>query len=147
MRNMAGGMPADANKNTARDPTPARHWGGFVASGALAFCVDAGVMELGIRALQLPPLAARIASVACAVVTAWLAHRKLTFALTTRPTLSEFGRYVAAASATALVNYSVFAVILLGWPSVPALAGLVAASCVATIFSYVSMRYGVFKRR
>jgi putative flippase GtrA len=143
---MADEKAAGASRDASRDLTSARHWGGFIVSGGLAFCVDGGVMELGIRMLGLPPLVARIASVACAMVTAWLAHRRLTFALTTKPSLSEFGRYVAAASATALVNYAVFAFILLGWPSAPAFGALVAASCVATIFSYISMRYGVFRR-
>lgn len=143
---MADAEPTEANDGAGGLASPMRHWGGFLASGSLAFLVDAGVMELGMRLLQLPPHIARIVSVACAMVTAWLAHRKLTFALTTRPTLPEFGRYVAAASATALVNYSVFAFILLGWPSALPFVALVAATCVATIFSYVSMRYGVFRR-
>lgn len=143
---MSNAKPSDGREGSIVASPVVRHWGGFALSGALAFCVDGGVMELGIRVLGLPPLVSRLASVACAMVTAWLAHRRLTFALSTRPTLSEFGRYVAAASATALVNYSVFAVILLGWPSASPLAVLVAASCVATIFSYVSMRYGVFKQ-
>lgn len=143
---MADGKPGSASETAARSLTSMRHWGGFLVSGGLAFAVDGGVMEFGIRMLGLSPFVARIVSVACAMVTAWLAHRRLTFGQMTKPTLAEFGRYAAAASATALVNYAVFAVILLAWPTAPALGSLVAASCVATFFSYVSMRYGVFRR-
>lgn len=145
---MADGKPAEAGGGTPASPdlSSARHWAGFAISGGIAFSVDAGVMELGIRFLGLSPFVARVLSVACAMVAAWLAHRTLTFALTKKPTWSEFVRYVAAASATALVNYAVFAFILLTMPSMPALGALVAASVVATFFSYVSMRYGVFRR-
>lgn len=145
---MADGKPADADQPLSTRPalTSARHWAGFLLSGAIAFSVDAGLMELGIRLFSWPPLAARCVSVACAIVAAWLAHRRLTFALTTRPTWPEFARYVAAASMTALVNYAVFAFILLAWPAFQAIAALVVSSCVATFFAYVSMRYGVFRR-
>ena len=145
---MADGKPVETNERTAALPDlkSVRHWAGFIVSGGLAFCVDGGILEIGIRVLGLSPFLARVLSVACAMLVAWLAHRRLTFALTTSPTVREFVRYAAAASATAIVNYAVFAFILLAWRNVPPFAALVAASCVATIFSYVSMRYGVFKR-
>lgn len=123
-----------------------RHWAGFLTSGAVAFSVDGGVMELGVRLLGLPTLVARLAGIACAMVAAWICHRTLTFALTSHPSSSEFLRYVASATTTAIINYSTFAALLIGWPSMPRLAALVIASCVATFFAYVSMRYGVFRR-
>ncbi|MEZ5815817.1 MAG: GtrA family protein [Hyphomicrobiaceae bacterium] len=134
--------PRDAASGVPR----ARHWGGFLASGAIAFTVDGSVMEIGVRLLGLPTLLARLAGVMCAMVAAWLSHRTLTFALTKRPDLAEFSRYVAAASTTALINYGVFVVLLITWPAMPRLIALVIASCVATIFAYLSMRYGVFRR-
>lgn len=132
--------------DAAEGVDPRRHWVGFIASGALAFAVDGGVMEIGVRMLGLPPLLARLIGIGCAMIAAWLSHRTLTFALTTRPTLRELGRYVVAASAAALINYAVFATILLAWPSVQRLIALVMATFLATIFSYLSMRYGVFRR-
>jgi putative flippase GtrA len=80
------------------------------------------------------------------MLAAWMCHRTLTFALTTKPSLAELARYVAAASTTALINYAVFAGLIVGWPDMPRLAALVFASCLATIFAYLSMRYGVFRR-
>jgi len=144
---MADGEPGAAgSRDAAAGLQPARHWAGFLVSGGIAFVVDGGVMEFGVRVLGLPPLVARLAGIAVAMLAAWLAHRTLTFALTSKPSLGELGRYVAAASTTALINYSVFALILVAWPPAPRLGALVAASCVATIFSYLSMRYGVFRR-
>lgn len=144
-------MGDDALGHVRRDAADSvaakRHWAGFIASGSLALIVDAAVMELGVRVVGLPPLGSRIVSVACAMVIAWLAHRRLTFALTTRPSWSEFARYVAAASTTAAINYAVFALILVVWPGSARILALIIASCIATIFAYVSMRYAVFRRR
>jgi len=142
---MGEGMPAKGRDAAAGVPR-ARHWAGFLASGAVAFTVDAGVMELCVRVFDVPTLLARLAGVACAMVAAWMCHRTLTFALTTRPNTFEFLRYVAAASTTAMMNYAVFAALLIAWPTFPRLAALTIASCLATFFAYVSMRYGVFRR-
>ncbi|MDX2157506.1 MAG: GtrA family protein [Hyphomicrobiaceae bacterium] len=134
----------------APDPAPghsaSRHWGGFLVSGAIAFAIDAAVMELGVRLLALPPLVARLAGIAIAMLGGWLAHRTLTFAVEQRPTLSELLRYAAAAWTTAGINYLCFAGLLLAWPSLGRLPALATASIVATIFSYLTMRYGVFRR-
>ena len=126
--------------------TRARHLGGFVLSGLLAFSVDAVVLEAGIRLLGLDPRVARLAAIAVAMVAAWLAHRRLTFAVPNRPSLGELARYAAAASSAAVINYLVFAAALSLWPALPAFAALVASTGAATIFSYIALRYAVFQR-
>ena len=140
-------MP-DVGKSTdpAAGLSPVRHWGGFLIGGAIAFTVDAGMLEIGVRLFRLQPLVARPLAIATAMVAAWLVHRTLTFALTTRPTAGELLRYMAAAWTTAAINYALFAVILIVRPPTSPFAALVSASAVATIFSYISMRYGVFRR-
>lgn len=142
---MGEGVPAGGRDAAAGVPR-GRHWGGFLASGAIAFTVDGGVMEIGVRLFGLPTLVARLMGIACAMVAAWLCHRTLTFALATRPSVAEFFRYVASAITTAAINYVVFAVLLIMWPTLSRLLALVIASCLATFFAYVSMRYGVFRR-
>jgi putative flippase GtrA len=134
------------DRDAARGLRPSRHWGGFLASGAIAFSLDAGVMEAGIRLAGLPVAGARGLGIAAAMVGAWLAHRHLTFDVQTPPSLAEFARFVAAAATTAAINYATFLAILLAYPAFPRLPALVGASIVATIFSYASMRYGVFRR-
>ena len=124
----------------------ARHWAGFLFSGALAFTVDAVIMELGIRLLGLPTLVARLIAISTAMVVAWLAHRRFTFALTSRPSIREFIRYAAAAWVTSGINYGAFAFILLAHPDISRILALVISSILATIFAYLSMRYGVFRR-
>ena len=141
------GLP---QRRDSRDPaaglSATRHYGGFVIGGALAFAVDAGVLELGIRTLGLQPLVARPLAIATAMVAAWLVHRTVTFALQTRPTVGELLRYMTAAWTTAAINYALFAVILVARPTTPPFAALFAASIIATGFSYLSMRYAVFRR-
>lgn len=136
----------DAGAADGAKLSPLRHWGGFLFSGGLAFIVDWGVLELGVRIFGLPPLISRLLSITCAMLAAWLSHRTLTFAITLPPTFAELARYVAAASTTAILNYALFAGTMFIWPEVSRFSALFAASIVATIFSYLSMRYGVFRR-
>ncbi|MEZ5852259.1 MAG: GtrA family protein [Hyphomicrobiaceae bacterium] len=121
-----------------------RHFGGFAISGAIAFTVDAILLETGIRWLGLHPLVARVAAIACAMVAGWLSHRTFTFALSTTPSLREFLRYAAAAWMAAALNYAAFATIVLYRPDTPAFIALGMASFFAMIFSYLAMRYAVF---
>ncbi|HVY41930.1 MAG TPA: GtrA family protein [Hyphomicrobiaceae bacterium] len=122
-----------------------RHWGGFLVSGLIALSVDATVLEIGVRLLALGPLLARLIAISCAMVVGWLAHRTLTFALRSPPSLNEFARYAAVAWTTAAINYGVFASIILVRPATLPFVALIAASIVATVFAYLGMRYGAFR--
>ncbi len=136
--------PEEKSNDPARGLALHRHFGGFAVSGAIAFTVDAILLETGIRVLDLHPLVARVAAIACAMVAGWLAHRTFTFALSTRPRLSEFVRYATAAWMAAALNYAAFATIVLYRPDTPAFLALGMASFFAMIFSYLAMRYAVF---
>ena len=140
-------MSAERDGPSSGQPrTVARHWGGFLASGLLAFAVDAAMLEIGVRLLALDPLVARLAAISLAMVAGWLAHRRWTFAVIEQPTLGEFFRYAAAGWMSAIVNYAAFALMLVLMPTINRLAALVIASALAMILSYVTMRYAVFRR-
>lgn len=124
-----------------------RHWGGFLISGLMAFTIDAAILETGVRLLHLHPLLARLLAISVAMVAGWLAHRTLTFALQSRPNAAEFARYATMAWTAAAINYGAFASILLLRPETWPLAALVLSSGIAAAFSYLGMRYGVFRRR
>lgn len=143
---MTSAPPKPAGAESAAPLHPARHWGGFLFSGATAFAVDAGILELGVRLLGLPAFFVRPFGIACAMLWGWLAHRWLTFAVAEPPSLRELGRYVLSATGAALVNYVSFVALLLAWPALGRMPALLVATCGATIFSYLSMRYGVFRR-
>lgn len=129
----------------ARNLPPLRHWVGFLASGLIALSCDAAILQLGTTVFGLKPLTARLFAIAIAMVAGWLAHRRLTFSLTTPPTFGEFTRYSAIAWTTAAINYAVFAAVLYLSPATHPLAALAVASILATIFAYMGMRYGAFR--
>ena len=75
----------------------------------------------------------------------WLSHRRLTFALSTAPSLGEFIRYAAVAWFSAGFNYAVFVALMLVWPDTQPFVALVIASLAAMVVSYISMRFGAFR--
>ncbi|MEM9796764.1 MAG: GtrA family protein [Pseudomonadota bacterium] len=112
-------------------------FGGFLLAGGLGFVVDAGVLALGL-AIGLPAWAARIPSFLLAVVTTWLLNRRITFRSDTRPTLREFGRYLAAMSLGLGVNYAAYITfVALGLHPLLALA---VASCAGIVVNYLGAR-------
>jgi putative flippase GtrA len=125
---------------------PLRHGLAFLVSGGVAFAVDALVLELLTRAFGVPPIVARIAAIALAMVAGWLMHRTFTFMVEAPPSLAEFLRYAGVAWSAAAVNYGVFVLVLLAWPAVEPLAALVVSSVAAMTFSYLGMRFAAFRR-
>ncbi len=124
----------------------ARHVGGFVTSGAIAFTVDATILTVLTRGLGFDPFIARLAAISVAMVAGWLSHRRLTFDVKTPASLGEFLSYAAVAWTSAALNYAVYAAILVLRPVTDPLVALVAASLAAMTFSYLGMRFGVFRR-
>ena len=122
-----------------------RHFAAFVLCGLLAYAVDSGLLALGIWVVGLDARVARFGGIATAMVVSWLCQRRWTFAVSGPPTLREFIRFAGAAWLAAAVNYAVFAAIIFCSPTVWPQIALIAATTVATIVSYLSMRYGVFR--
>ena len=123
-----------------------RHWGGFLFSGSSAFVVDAGINTGLIHLAGLNPFVSRLISIGCAMVWAWLMHRRVTFAVAAPPSLGEFVRFAAVAGSANALNYAVYAGILLAWPMVPPLAAMIVSTAIATAGSYLGFRFGVFRR-
>lgn len=122
-----------------------RHGGGFLVSGLIAFSVDALVLLSLTRWAGLDPFSARIIAIALAMVAGWLSHRRFTFNVVMPPTIGEFGRYAAVAWTAAALNYAVYAFILIFFPNITPLVAMVGATVVAMGFSYLGMRFGVFR--
>lgn len=127
-------------------PPPLRHYGGFVLAGLSALAIDAAILTLLMATFGWPPLAARLVSIAIAMVASWLINRTVTFAVRSRPTLAEFARFAAVSWLAQAVNYAVFAAILLVRPQTPPVTALVAASLVAMVVAYAGFRFGVFRK-
>jgi putative flippase GtrA len=122
----------------------ARHWGGFLLSGGTAFVVDAGLTTLLVH-FGVDRFLARILAIACAMVVAWLMHRRVTFAMESDRSWSEFARYVGVALSANILNFAVYSVLLLVFPALHVIVAIVIATAVATVFSYLGFRLGVFR--
>jgi putative flippase GtrA len=123
-----------------------RRIGPFLLAGGAGFAVDAGVLILLTRIGGLDPFVARLVSVSAAILTTWLINRLLTFGPSGRPVAVEGARYGGVAVAVALINYVVYAGVLLVAPKVPPLAALVVASGAAMVLSYAGYSRLVFSR-
>lgn len=124
---------------------PLRHGLAFLLSGSLAFLVDASILQGLVALLGVHPILARIVSLSCAHVAGWLAHRRFTFRLTAPPTVAEFLRYAGVQSTVALLNYGIFALIVVLRPGIEPLLALFISSGVAMVFSYFGIRFGAFR--
>ena len=104
------------------------------------------ILAIGARLLGFDPRWSRLVGIMVAIVVAWLCHRRLTFAVAARPSFAEFLAFATAAVTTAALNYALFLLALFLWPGLAPELALVASTAFATIFAYVSMRWGVFRK-
>ena len=122
-----------------------RHYAGFIISGGSAFVVDAGITTGLIAFAAFDPFTARIAGILVAMVVAWLMHRRLTFNVSAPPSLAEFTRFATVAWSANLLNYAIYAILLVLVIAMPPFIALVISTGVAMVFSYLGFRLGVFR--
>lgn len=122
-----------------------RHYGGFVFAGGTAFLVDIGVLQALTATTPLGPLAARPFSILCGMLVSWYLNRTITFAATEPATFAELLKFATVVWVSQVVNYAIYAVLLLVFPALlPSVA--VGLACIASMFvSYAGYRYGVFR--
>lgn len=87
----------------------------FCTVGAAGFVVDAGLLQALVVGADANPYAARGASFLAAASATWLMNRHFTFAVSHKPTQTEWLRYVAFMGLGALVNYGTFALCIAFW--------------------------------
>lgn len=125
----------------------AAHVGAFIGAGGLAFLTDALVLAILTHFVGMDPFLARIAAIALAMVAGWLAHRSWTFCVEQPPTFAEFWRYAGVAWSVAVLNYAVYAGLLIIAPLFPPLAAMTVSSLAAMLASYAGLRFAVFRPR
>jgi putative flippase GtrA len=123
-----------------------QHGAGFIASGGLAFVTDASILAILTRGAGLDPFSARIIAIACAMIVGFFAHRRLTFAVTEPPTWAQFTKFIGVATTASIVNYAIYAGILVLRPGSEPLIALVIATALSMFVSYFGMRLGVFRK-
>ncbi|MEM9571056.1 MAG: GtrA family protein [Pseudomonadota bacterium] len=116
----------------------------FAGVGILGLMVDIGytliLIELGLDALI-----ARIFAIGLAMMTTWRLNRALTFGASTTSQASEGMRYITVAIAVALVNYAIYAGLLMSIPSLSPAIAVVVAVAIATGLSFTGYRFFAFK--
>ena len=124
-----------------------RHYGGFVLAGLTALATDTAMLALLTRVAGLSPFVARPFGIACAMVVSWLINRTVAFKADAPPSVAEFTKFAGVSVTSQIVNYTVFASLLLAFPRlIPELA-LFLACFVSMFVSYAGFRFGVFGDR
>jgi putative flippase GtrA len=132
--------------DSSSDIEPSPNLLGFAISACLAFALDAGILWSLIQ-FDIDPLAARIVSMAAALVVGWLINRTWTYADPSRPSFVEFARYAATGALVMGVNYAAFALTLILWPVVDPMEALVMGTVVALVVSFGGYCVAVFDNR
>jgi putative flippase GtrA len=123
----------------------------FAAVGAAGFFVDEGVLFLGQHALGIGPYLARTLSIMTAMTFTWWGNRTITFhkeAASGLPAMArEWLRFVGANMAGAVVNFSIY-VVLINFATPPINNYYLATACgvgVGLIFNFTLSKYLVFR--
>jgi putative flippase GtrA len=123
-----------------------RRFGWFLVAGSIGFLADAGMLALLLHLSPLGPLAARIIAIVFALSVTWGFNRAITFGRSRFPLLLEGARYGSVGLVSALLNYALYAGLLLAWPLLHPLAAVALASLVAMAFSWAGYSRFVFQK-
>lgn len=121
----------------------------FAVGGVLGLLVDAGIVQALVGWAAWNPYLARVLSFLVAATVTWWWNRRYTFAArsSTRAAHVEWLHWLGLMSLGAVVNYGVYALLLVGfpllqrWPAPAAAAG----SAVAALINFSTARGMLFK--
>ncbi|MBB4955010.1 putative flippase GtrA [Agrobacterium vitis] len=116
----------------------------FALVGTAGFAVDAGTLWLLLHTTPLGAFTARILAIATAMMATWMLNRTFTFGASNRTLVAEGFRYGSVGIVSALVNYAIYAALLLTIPGLSPFVALVAASLAAMMFSFFGYSRFVF---
>ena len=116
----------------------------FVLVGGLGFLVDVGITLLLIE-FGMDAFVSHVIAIPLAVLTTWRLNRAITFGASTTSQASEGVRYFAVAILVALLNYTIYAGLLVSIPSIPPGIAILIATSFATVFSFLGYRLFAFK--
>jgi putative flippase GtrA len=123
-----------------------KRFGWFVVAGTIGFLADAGMLALLLHFSPLGPFAARVIAILFAMTVTWSFNRVVTFGKSRFPLLLEGARYGSVGIASALLNYAVYAGLLLALPWLNPLLAVVAASAAAMGLSWAGYSRFVFQK-
>ena len=118
----------------------------FLIAGGGGFLVDAAVLAALLHFTPLGPFLARAVAIAAAMTFTFVINRNLTFGRSGRRLLSESIRYGTVGTVSALVNYMLYAALMLSLPALQPLVALALASIAAMGLSFFGYSRLVFAR-
>lgn len=120
----------------------------FGIVGTLGFVVDAGVLALCMKALNMGPYSGRVVSFAMAVTITWFCNRHFTFKESPKNTPhKEFSQFVIVCLGGFALNYGTYAALIAIMPLIatyPTL-GVAAGSLASLFFNFFTTKKIVFK--
>ena len=120
----------------------------FCVVGAIAFCIDAGIVQALVGGAGWNPYLARLVSYLVAATAAWWLNRRYTFGAGGAPLHREWAMYLVLNIGGGLVNYATYAALVLASDTVRLQPWLgVAAGSVAGLFvNFAANKWVVFRR-
>ncbi|MCC7047642.1 MAG: GtrA family protein [Alphaproteobacteria bacterium] len=120
----------------------------FCVVGAIAFVVDAGVVQALVVWAGWNPYLARLVSYLAAASTAWWLNRRFTFGAGDAPIHREWVRYLVVNTAGGVVNYASYAALVMASDIVRAMPalGVAAGSVAGLVVNFGLNRWLVFRR-
>ena len=128
------------------DPSPLRHYGGFVVAGGTAFVTDVAVFHALNSWAGINLLIARFLSITVAMIVSFLINRAITFAMPGAPRIVEFLRFAAVGWVSSALNYALFACTMLARPETAPVIAIAFATAISMVVSYLGMRLAVFRK-
>lgn len=117
----------------------------FAIAGGIGFIVDAALLALLLHITPLGPFIARLIAIAVAMVVTWMFNRTFTFGKSQHSLAVEGFRYGSVGITSAIVNYGLYAALLLTIPALQPLAALVLATAASMFFSFFGYSRFVFR--
>jgi putative flippase GtrA len=117
----------------------------FGAVGVAGFVTDTAILSTLVHT-GLDPFSARVISMAVAAVVTWRLNRAFTFGASETSQASEGARYGAVVIASSLINYLLYAGLMLGFPNlIPAIAVAI-ATAISMWVSYIGYSRIAFQK-
>ena len=123
-----------------------KRFGWFLVAGTIGLLADAGMLALLLHLSPLGPFAARVIAIFFALSVTWGFNRAITFGKSRFPLLLEGARYGSIGVLSALLNYAVYAGLLVALPFLHPLLALAIASLIAMAFSWAGYSRFVFQK-
>ena len=117
----------------------------FGIAGGIGFIIDAGLLALLLHLTPLGPFLARLIAIAVAMTATWSFNRAFTFGRSGHSLAVEGFRYGSVGMVTALLNYTLYSVLLISLPVMQPLAAMVLATAASMLFSFFGYSRFVFR--